>query len=133
MRVSPVSLAVLLVCLGARAAPQNTPLGLWKLQVQWVSGAAEVALTVSQVGSELFASWEGPRGKLVLHDVAFEDDVLSFGIPVQDQSGTAVELRFEGTVSGDLIDGKILLRNGTEIEADGRRDGAPATDPAPVR
>lgn len=113
---------VVLLLLGSAAAVQNTPLGLWKLQVEWIGGAAEVTLTVSQVGSQLYAAWEGPRGKLAVRDVAFEKDVLSFVLPVQDQNGAPVELRFEGAIDGDAIDGKILLRNGTEINADGRRD-----------
>lgn len=124
------SLAGLLL-LGGAAAAQNTPLGAWKLQVEWIGGPAEVTLTVSQVGSEFFATWEGPRGKLAVRDVAFAGDVLSFAIPVQDQNGAPVELRFEGTVDGDRIDGKILLRNGTEIEADGERVSAVAP-PQPI-
>lgn len=128
-RVGATTFASLLLLLGGASAAQNSPVGVWKLQVQWIGGPADVTLTVNQIGNELYAAWEGPRGKLAVREVAFEDDVLSFVLPVQDQNGASVELRFEGTIDGDAIDGKILLRNGTEIDVDGRRDSGAAPPP----
>ncbi len=91
------------------------------MQAEWVNGTSAVSVVVTEVDGDLAVAWEGRQGKLDGKEVAFADGVLSFTLEVENQNSESIDLRFEGVIKGDRIDGKLVLPNGAEMKVDGRR------------
>jgi hypothetical protein len=103
------------------ATAQDSVEGRWAMHVAWPNRPAEVTLTVSNAQGELVVLWEGLQGVLEGHEAAYADGVLSFSLRVEEQGDRAIELRFEGHVDGDHMEGKLVLPRGREIPARGER------------
>jgi len=119
------AIIVLAVCTAAAWSPTQSPpqsaLGHWSMQAEWVNGTSAVSVVVTEVDGDLAVAWEGRQGKLDGKEVAFADGVLSFTLEVESQNSESIDLRFEGVIKGDRIDGKLVLPNGAEMKVDGRR------------
>jgi hypothetical protein len=111
-----VGLAVLVV-----VQSSQTPVGTWKLQVEWPNGTVEATVMVTYFSGELKAVWGGPQGEVELREVTFVDNLLTFYFDVQSGSGEGVGLPFEGRIEGNQMDGVLHMPNGTDVQADGER------------
>lgn len=108
----------------ASSAAAAQAAGAWKLQVDWPDGRADVILTVTEKDGALTATWAGPRGTLPADAVSIADGVLTFVLQVKDQDGNPLELRFEGRIAGERIDGHLAMPRGRAIKVTGQRQGS---------
>ncbi len=119
--VVAAGLLVALALAVATVRAAENPVGKWDLNVEWPQGAAKVVLTVQREGEGLAVTWEGPQGTLQGQSPAFKDGVLTFALEVRSQAGAVVALRYEGTITGSKIAGKLVTPANREIPASGTR------------
>jgi len=98
-----------------------TPVGEWRVTVEWPDEAREVRMSVTQVDGVLRVGWRGPRGSASGRDVRWDPPVLSFAIDAETPSGP-VALRIEGRIDGDHIEGAIVTPSGAKLPLKGRRE-----------
>lgn len=109
MRRTIVALLVVLGCLGRASAAGNADVvGAWRLEGSDGQGRPHSAVLYLKElpGGALTGHWNMRAGSIELHDVRYEEGVLSFWFHT-DTSQTLVRLTFSATVEGNTFQGQL--------------------------
>jgi hypothetical protein len=136
MIAPPLAAALLAVAPAGAQAPEpgfaDTVLGRWNIAIQAAEGPYPSWLEVRlRTEAELMGRFVGRFGSVrYVSDVDYAAGLLTLRAPVQYERGTD-ELRFEGTVRGDRIEGTAFVGAGESLRFTATR--APVLAATPVR
>ena len=134
--VTASAVLVLAVAPSARQAPPSPPsgfadavLGRWDLTVQGAKGPYPSWVQVQlRKETELQGRFVGQSGSVRnLTKVDFRDGLLVFEVPIQYEKHKS-DLRFEGKLTGDVLEGTTLAEDGSTLKWSGRRAPAPGPE-----
>jgi hypothetical protein len=95
--------------------------GSWDLSVRLPEGEVSLRLVLSQQGERVSGSYSGERGSGSIGEGNVEGNRIRFSLAAQaSPSGEMSEWRFEGTITGNSMEGSVTSSIGT-FEFSGRR------------
>jgi hypothetical protein len=95
------------------AQAAEDPTGNWKSMVMLGKKSQEVTIKLKLEGDKLTGTIGGGQGnrEAAISDGTFKDDKVSFSV-IREQKGEKLTQKYTGTVSGDMIKGKIEMERG---------------------
>ena len=98
-----LSIATILVFLGACAAGTAPGVGAWDVNIITPVGAQSGVWTINADGTGVMGS---DLGDQVIDGIMLEGNSIAFDVDI-DAGGQALSLSFSGTVEGDSLDGEF--------------------------
>lgn len=112
-RLLPSTVLVLALMLaGVAAAADNTAVvGKWGATMNFQGRSFDITLEILEADGALAGTWESPRGKDDLADVAWDGETLTFNRSLE-RGGQSFTLAYSAKVDGDTMEGTMSTPGG---------------------